>query len=309
VRIIFFGTPAFAVASLDALLSSAHQVVGVVTQPDRPRGRGQRTTEGPVKQLAIAHRLPVLQPEKLKDSAFLDQVRSLGPDLGVVVAYGRILPDVVLALPPHGLINVHASLLPKYRGAAPIERAVVAGETVTGVTIMRVVRELDAGSMLATRTRPIGPDETSDAVAADLATLGADLLVETIDRLAIGDVHETPQDHRLATYASRLQKHEGLIDWKQTAVAIHNHVRGLRPWPLASTSLDGRRYLILRTVLTDMSASGPPGMILEAAGDRLQVATGSTPLGIVQIQAEGRRPTTTREFLAGHRLSAGQRFT
>jgi methionyl-tRNA formyltransferase len=337
VRTIFFGTPAFALPSLEALLSSSHPVVGVVTQPDRPRGRGQRTTEGPVKQVAIAHHLPVFQPEKLKDVSFLEELGALGADLGAVVAYGRILPEAVLDVPPQGLINVHASLLPKYRGAAPIERAVVAGERMTGVTIMRVVRELDAGPMLATRTRAIGPDETSDVVARDLAQLGARLLVETIDAMARGDVHETAQDDRLATYASRLQKHEGLIDWSRSAVTIHNQVRGLQPWPLAYTFLNGRRYLILRTdpgsnrlrqddggppkrhakaeepgcstSVTETSAKELPGTIVEAEGDQLRVATGTTPLRILRIQAEGKRPMAPREFLAGHRLSPDDRFT
>lgn len=317
-RVVFFGTPAFALPSLEALLSSSHQVVGVVTQPDRPRGRGQRTTGGPVKQLAVARGLPVLQPEKLRDPAFLDRLRGLAPDLGVVVAYGKILPEPVLSLPALGLINVHASLLPKYRGAAPIERAVVAGEETTGVTIMRVVRELDAGPMLATRTRAIGPDETSDVVAGDLARLGGALLVETIDRLARGEAHETPQDDRLATYAPRLQKQEGSIEWSRPAVDIHNLVRGLHPWPLAYTYLRDRRFLILQThvlpgsdVLPGFSRAmnEPPGAIIEAAGDRLRVATGTTPLQILQIQPEGRRAMSTREFLAGHRLAPGARFT
>ena len=307
-RIVFFGTPAFAVPSLEAVLSSSHRVVGVVTQPDRPSGRGQRTREGPVKQLAVARELPVFQPERLKDSAILDEVRALASDLGVVVAYGKILPESLLSIPAFGLINVHASLLPKYRGAAPIERAVVAGETMTGVTIMRVVRELDAGPMLATSTRPIGPFETSDVVAVDLARLGARLLVETLDRMAHGAVEETPQDDRRATYAPRLQKHEGLIDWNRPAETVHNQVRGLQPWPLAFTYLNDRRYLILQTSPTDHEARESAGTILEAVGERLLVATGSTPLQIFQIQPEGRRPMSVRDFLAGHRLSPGERF-
>jgi len=226
-RIVFFGTPAFAVPTLDALLQSRHPVVGVVTQPDRPRGRGQKVTHAPVKQRAIAGHLAVLQPDRLKDSAFLDGLAALRADLGIVAAYGRILNDAVLASPRLGLLNVHASVLPRYRGAAPVHRAVIAGETETGVTIMRVVKALDAGPMLAVTRRPIGPDETSEDVERDLALLGARLLVDTIDRLAQGRVDETPQDDAAATYAPRLTRADGVIDWTWPAERVHNVIRGL----------------------------------------------------------------------------------
>ena len=192
-RIVFFGTPEFAVPTLDALLRSPHEVVGVVTQPDRPRGRGQKTTAGPVKSRAATAGLATLQPERLKDPAFLDALTALGADLGVVAAYGKILTDAVLATPRLGMVNVHASLLPKYRGAAPVHRAILAGDFETGVTIMRVVKALDAGPMLAKVVTAIGLDDTSDEIERDLAWLGADLLVTTIDALAEGRAHETPQ--------------------------------------------------------------------------------------------------------------------
>ena len=198
-RILFFGTPEFALVSLDALLGSHHQVVGVVTQPDRPRGRGQRVSESPVKQRAVSAGLPVLQPERLRDTEFLQIATALEADLGVVAAYGKILTDHVLAMPPLGLLNVHGSVLPRYRGAAPVHRAIIAGDTETGVTIMRVVKALDAGAMFATATRPIAPDETSDEVERDLARLGADLLVSTLDDLTAGRTRETPQDDAIAT--------------------------------------------------------------------------------------------------------------
>jgi methionyl-tRNA formyltransferase len=309
-RIVFFGTPEFAMPSLDALLSSRHQVVGVVTQPDRPRGRGHRTTEAPVKTRALEADIPVLQPERLKDGRFLDALAALGSDIGVVAAYGKILTDAVLAAPPLGMINVHASLLPKYRGAAPVHRAIIAGEEETGVTIMRVVKELDAGPMLAAATRQIGPDETSETLEHDLARLGATLLASVVDSLAESRIPETPQDHAAATYAPRLSKADGVIDWTAPARAIHNRIRGLHPWPHAFAFHRGARYILLRSVVVNgESSTSAPGTVLEASGDRLVVAADPGAIGIVELQAEGKRPMSVREFLPGHRVAQGDRFT
>jgi methionyl-tRNA formyltransferase len=308
-RVVFFGTPAFAVPTLDALLASHHPVVGVVTQPDRRRGRGQKTTDAPVKSRALAAGIPLLQPDKLKAPDFLPALATLGADLGVVAAYGRILPDAVLAAPRLGLINVHASLLPGYRGAAPVHRAVMAGEPETGVTIMRVVQALDAGPMLAAARRPIGADDTSVEVERDLARIGAALLVDIVDRLAAGTARETAQDEALATYAHRLTKEDGLMDWSRAARDLHNQVRGLHPWPHAQTFLNGQRLIVLRSRVSGEPGTAPPGTILTARGDVLAVAAGSGVLDIVELQAEGRRPLETREFLAGHHLTPGDRFT
>jgi methionyl-tRNA formyltransferase len=308
-RLIFFGTPDFAVPSLDALLLSRHQVVAVVTQPDRPRGRGRKTTDAPVKRRALAAGISVLQPDRLKDSGFLEALTALRSDLGVVAAYGKILTDAVLAAPRLGLINVHASLLPKYRGAAPVHRAIIAGEQETGATIMRVVRALDAGPMLAKVRRPIGPDETSDVVEGDLARLGASLLAQVVDSVAENRAEEMPQDEAAATYAPRLTKADGLIDWAAPARDIHNRIRGLHPWPHAYTFHGGCRYILLRSALAPAPAAGAPGAILEAAGDWLLVATGAGGLRILQLQTEGKRPLTAREFLAGHRLEPRRPFT
>ena len=308
-RIVFFGTPAFAVPTLDALIGSPHQIVAVVTQPDRPRGRGQKTSDGPVKARAIAAGLPVLQPDRLKDDSFLRELMALDADLGVVAAYGKILTDAVLAVPRLGLINVHASLLPKFRGAAPVHRAIIAGETGTGVTIMRVVKALDAGPMLATAKSPIGPDDTSDAVEHDLARLGAALLVEIVDRLAQGPVEEMPQNDAAATYAPRLSKVDGLIDWSVSAAEIHNRIRGLHPWPHAFTFHAAHRLILHRSAVEGPAPSVPHGTIVEAAADRLLVATGAGALRLTEIQPEGKRPLATRDFLAGHRLRPGDRFT
>ena len=309
-RIVFFGTPEFAVPSFDALVASRHQVVGVVTQPDRPRGRGQKTMAGPVKARAAGVGVPILQPERLKDQAFLEALTAFGADLGVVAAYGKILSDPVLGAPRLGMINVHASLLPRHRGAAPVHRAIIAGDTETGVTIMRVVKALDAGPMLATVTRAIGPDDTSDDVEHDLASKGASLLVATIDALAEGRVQETPQIDADATYAHRLTKDDGRVDWNRSAEAIHNQIRGLHPWPHAFTFARGQRLILHRSTRTTVDArSAAPGTIQEAAGDRLVVATGEGSLDLLVVQVEGKRPMTARNFLAGHHLTPGERFT
>jgi methionyl-tRNA formyltransferase len=307
-RIIFFGTPEFAVPTLEALLTSRHEVVGVVTQPDRPRGRGHRVSESPIKARAAEAAVPVLQPERLKDPQFLAALQSLRADLGVVAAYGKILTDAVLTQPRLGMINVHASLLPKYRGAAPVHRAVIAGERETGVTIMRVVKALDAGPMLAAIRRPIGPEEASDEVERDLARIGAPLLMATVDRLAAGTIREIPQDESAATYAPRLTKADGALDWSAPAGRIHDRIRGLHPWPLASSFLNGRRIILRRSRVDSDDAAAAAGSVIEAGGDRLIVAAGADAIAIAELQLEGKRPMTVREFLAGHRVSKGDRF-
>lgn len=313
VRIVFFGTPAFAVPTFERLVASPHPIVGVVTQPDRPRGRGQLVTESPVKRIASSRGLPIAQPERMKDAAFLGTLTAWEPELGVVAAYGKILPDAVLNAFRLGIINVHASLLPKYRGAAPVHRAVIAGEKETGVTIIRLVREMDAGPMLTRRSRPIGSDETSDVVEGDLAQIGADLLLEVVTEIEADTVREEAQDHAQATFAPRLTKDEGLIDWSRPAAAIHNRVRGLHPWPLAFSFLGPARVLILRAALVTRDTPDPaaaPGQVLEAQGDRLIVAAGGgAALAICEIQPEGRRRLTAREFLAGHRVAVGAMFS
>jgi methionyl-tRNA formyltransferase len=306
--VVFFGTPQFAVPTLDALLGSRHAVVGVVTQPDRPRGRGQKQTEGPVKARSRAAGLPVIQPDTLKDPRARQTLVEFNADIGVVAAFGKILSEAVLAIPPRGMINVHASLLPKYRGAAPVHRAIMAGEAVTGVTIMRVVKALDAGPMMATARRPIGPDETSDVVEADLANIGAALLVRVVDQIADGHATETPQDDAAATYAHRLTKDDGVVNWTQSASAIHDRIRGLHPWPHAFSFLDGRRLILLRSAIESQTSVDPPGTVVEAAGDRLTIATGDRLLRLLQIQPEGKRALSARDFLAGHPLPNDARF-
>ena len=308
-RIVFFGTPQFAVPTLEALLGSAHPVCGVVTQPDRPRGRGQRVSESPVKALAAAQGLPTLQPDRLRDPAVADALRAWRPDLGVVAAYGKLIPESMLALPPHGLINVHASLLPKYRGAAPVQRAVIDGEAETGVTIMRVEKMLDAGPMLARVKRPIGPDETADVIERDLALLGAGLLLEVVQQIAAGTVREELQDFMVCSYAPKVTKDEGLIDWTLPALYIHNRVRGLYPWPHAYTYLDGIRLIVLKTRVEDAPTRARPGTVVDLSRDAIHVATGHEGrIAIGRLQLEGGRPLETRDFLAGHRVAPGMHF-
>lgn len=309
-RIAFFGTPAFAVPTLTTLLGSSHTLVGVVTQPDRPRGRGQRVSDAPVKALAVDRGLPVLQPERLKREAFEADYLALEADLGVVAAYGKILPDWLLQAPRYGMINVHASLLPKYRGAAPVQRAVINGESLTGVTIMRVVKALDAGPMMAQQSRPIGLDETSDVVERDLAAIGATLLVRVVDDLAAGRAVEIPQDDTAATYARRLTKEEGVIDFHLPALAVHNRIRGLRPWPTAWTFLRGKRLVIHHARLSARDeARAEPGTCIAADASGIAIACGDGgAVDLLQVQPEGRRVMSARDYLAGHGVLAGQRF-
>lgn len=312
--VVFFGTPRFAVPTLQHLLDSSHTVAGVVTQPDRPRGRGQRVTLAPVKALAVERQVPVIQPDRLKPPEVADALRAWNADIGVVAAYGRIIPEHLLSIPRLGMINVHASLLPRYRGAAPVHRAVMNGEGETGVTIMRVVKELDAGPMFAKAVRPIGPDETSDVVEDALAGLGARLLSDVLDQMTAATAREEPQDDSQATYAPRLTKEEGLIDWSQSARAIHNRVRGLYPWPHAYTYLNGARLIIRRTRADSTGRQAPPcergGTVVHVDHDAIFVAAGDgDELAVLEVQAEGRRPMSVRDFAAGHRIAQGDVFS
>lgn len=324
-RVVFFGSPAFAVPTLEALLQDGWSVAAAVTQPDRPRGRGMKPSPGLVKAAALSHGIPVLQPERLKTDDFLSEMTRLAPDIGVVAAYGKILPQALLDIPRLGMVNVHASLLPRWRGASPVHRAVMAGDAETGVCIMRVVKELDAGGVFASARRPIGPDETSEEVERELAVLGAHLLVSTLPAIASGEARETPQDERGVSYAPRLTKEEGLIAWEADARAIHDQVRGLHPWPHAYTFLDDARMIVLRTAVPAQAApleraagraapvstneSTRPGEVIAVDRDRLVVRAGhGSLLHVLQLQAEGRRPLSGRDFAAGARLQPGKRF-
>lgn len=280
--------------------------MALVSQPDRPRGRGHKLQPTPTKLVAVAAGIPVLQPTRLKDDAFADALRALSLDLAVVAAYGRIIPDRVLEIPRLGMINIHASLLPKYRGAAPIHRAVINGDKETGVTIMRVVSELDAGPAFAVERIPIGPDDTTPEVERALAETGANLAVRVVGQLAEGSAVEVPQNHAQATYAPKLERHEGAIDWSLPANDIHNRVRGLQPWPLVSVTIDRVRCSIYRTSVSGETTTAPPATVIAASNGVLAVAAGDgRVVRILEIQPEGKRVMSARDFLAGRRVQCG----
>jgi methionyl-tRNA formyltransferase len=307
-RVLFFGTPAFAVPTLAALVESGHRVVGVVSQPDRPRDRGHRLAAPPVKAAAARYALPVVQPDRLSDPSFLGQLAALQPDVAVVAAYGRLLPQSVLDLPRLGFVNVHASLLPRWRGAAPVHRAILADDAETGVTIMRMVLALDAGPILARVATPVGLDETSDDLEGRLATMGAALLGATVDRLAAGPVDEVPQEEGRVTFAPKLTRGDSPVAWAASARTIHNRIRGLRPWPLASASIAGRRVLLRRARFDETIVDAPPGTVLAADRDGLPVAARPGVVWLSEVQPEGRRAMTAGEFMRGARIRAGDRF-
>jgi methionyl-tRNA formyltransferase len=301
-RALFMGTPDFAVPSLQALLEAGIDVTGVITQPDRPAGRGRELAMSPVKRLALDRGLPVYQPAKIKDPEAVEYVRQAAPDVIVVVGYGQIIPASIFDLPRHGTINVHASLLPRYRGAAPVQWAIANGDTVTGVTTMRIETGLDTGDILLQREAPIGPEETASELSARLADIGADLLVETLKKLDA--ISPRKQDPALASYAPALKKEDGRIDWRMTALQIANRARGFDPWPGAYTTFRGELLHLRRVRAVD----GPPGTpgALAVAGIVLRVACGSGWLELLEIQPEGRKRMTAREFINGRRPATGE---
>lgn len=307
-RIVFMGTPEFAVPSLEALLTSDDQVVGIVTQPDRPKGRGQVLTPSPIKMIAQREQLPLLQPLKIKAPEFLDALAAWKPDLIAVTAFGRILPASVLKLPPMGCVNVHGSLLPKYRGAAPVQWAVINGERETGITTMLMDEGMDTGAMLLQERLTINPDDTAGTLAPRLAAIGGRLLVETIRQLKAGAMTPLPQDHSLATMAPMLKKEDGLIDWTMSAMRLSNRVRGLSPWPGAYTFLGGERWMIWKTSHRHTDEHGTPGTITGVTKQAIQVATGEGVLELTEIQPANSKRLTVAQFLAGHQVVAGQRF-
>lgn len=304
IRTVFMGTPEFALPTLQGLLAAGVNLVGVYTQPDRPKGRGKKLAASPVKEFALAHQLPVFQPERLRRPEAVEELRRLNPDLVVVVAYGQILPRSVLEIPRFSCINVHASLLPKYRGAAPINKAIVDGEKETGVTTMLMDVGLDTGAMLVKRRTPIGPDETAGEVHDRLAQLGREAMTETLQRLCAGELTPQSQDDAASTYAPMMSKEDGLIDWRRSARQIHNQVRGLDPWPGAYSYLDGQVLKIARTGVVEQ-AGGTPGEILSADAGGIRVACGQDTLLIGALQLPGKKRLTAREFLSGHPLFAG----
>ena len=306
-RTVFMGTPDFALETLKGLIDFGLDLIGVYTQPDRPKGRGKKLAAPPVKELAEKHAIPVFQPLKLRDPAVVEQLRELRPDLIVVVAYGQILPKAVLDIPQYGCINVHASLLPKYRGAAPINKAILEGETETGVTTMYMDVGLDTGDMLVKRNVTIGENETAGELYDRLALVGREAMEETLKRLCAGELVAEKQDDALSCYAPMMKKEDGLIDWNQSAGTVHNLVRGLDPWPGAYTHLDGEILKIAGTAVTD-GLSGEPGTVLRAGTDGVCIACGEGALLIGQLQLPGKKRLAAEIFLRGRELPVGCRL-
>ncbi len=301
-RVVFMGTPDIAATCLKQILADGFQVVGVYTQPDRPKNRGMKLFASPVKEVALAAGIPVFQPENFREDAAVEALRALQPDVVAVVAYGRILPQRVLDIPALGCINIHASLLPKYRGSAPYQWAVLNGEKTTGVTAMYLCREMDAGDMIATSETPIGENETAGQLLDRLAVLGAQLLSQTLTRFTQGKPEAQPQDSSLATYAPMLDKTMCPIDWTKAAQQIHDQVRGLHPWPVATATLAGTEFKIHATRVLDGCADAAPGTILALTKTGLQVACGTGAVEITQLQAQGGKRMAAPDYFRGHPL-------
>ncbi len=304
-RLVFLGTPAFAVPTLERLVEAGHQVLAVVTQPDRPRGRGGKLAAPPVKETALRLGLPVFQPERVRRPEALEYLRDLAIDAMVVVGYGQIIPQSVIDLAPLGILNVHASLLPKYRGAGPIQWSIVNGEPITGVTIMRIDAGLDTGDMLLKAETPIAPDENAIELGSRLSTIGADLLVKALRGLADGTIAPEKQDSTQATLAPILKKEDGVIDWAQPATAIHNRVRGLQPWPGAQTKFRGQTLNIWRShVASEAPGERAPGQFVRLKP--LVVACGSGALELLEVQMEGRKRISAADFTNGQRVAENE---
>lgn len=317
-RIVFMGTPTFAVPTLQQLLKTEISVVGVVCQPDRPSGRGKKVQMSPVKALALSQNIPVVQPEKMKSPQLMETLRTWDPDLVVVAAFGRILPKTILDLPPKGCLNVHGSLLPKYRGAAPIQWAVMQGEVKTGVTIMLMDEGMDTGAILQQEVIPIGPDETSGELASRMAQVGGALLVRTLRGWIAGTLTPLAQDNSAATLAPILTKEDGLMSWGQPARCLANRIRGLSPWPGVYTFLEGARWGIWKVHVeeqepgilnTDHDTPRAPGTIIAFTKQAIRVQTGQGCLNLLEIQPENKKRMHVSDYLAGHRVTLGMTFS
>ena len=301
-RVVFMGTPDIAAVCLKKIIADGFDVVGVYTQPDRPKNRGMKLAFSPVKEVALENELPIFQPENFREDETVEQLRALRPDVVAVVAYGRILPQRVLDIPPLGCINIHASILPSYRGSAPYQWAVLDGLEETGVTAMYLCREMDAGDMIDVSKTPIAPDETAGELLERLAVLGADLLRDTLTKIEKGTAVATPQDSSLATYAPMLEKSMSPIDWTKSARQVHNHVRGMNPWPVATAELGGKRFKIYTTAVVEDKTDAAPGTVLGLTKTGLRVACADGIVEIRVLQAEGGKRMAAPDYFRGHPL-------
>ena len=307
-RIVFMGTPDFAAASLRQLLEEGFDVVGVFTQPDKPKGRGMELRFSPVKELALQAGLPVYQPEKMRDGTALAQIQALRPDVLVVVAYGRILPDEILAVPPYGAVNVHGSLLPKYRGSAPIQWAVLNGDAVTGVSTMYLAHDMDAGDVIYTEETAIGEFETAGELFDRLMVMGARLLTRTLRAIEDGTAPRTPQDPGQASYVTMLDKSICPINWNQSPRQIVKHIAGLQPWPVATMELEGKLFRVFRAAYTETHTDAAAGTVVSAGNEGLEIACADgTTLLITELQAPGKKRMAAGDFLRGHAVKVGSR--
>lgn len=307
-KLLFMGSAAFAVPSLEALVASGHEVLEVVAQPDKPAGRGMHLTACPAAEAARRLSLPLFQPKSVRGPQASDHIRALAPELIAVVAYGKILPQELIEIPPHGCVNVHASLLPRYRGAAPIAWAIANGETETGVTTQRIAEELDAGDILLCARTPIGAVETAAELHDRLAPMGATLLLKTIEGIERGTIRPVPQDPAQASFAPVIRKEDGRIDWSQPASSIFNRIRAFTPWPGSSAHLDGKKLKVTRAEPRGREPLAPPGTVVEGGG-HLAVACGEGVLYLLEVQLEGKRRMSAADFLRGHKVPVGTRLT
>lgn len=307
-RIIFMGTPDFSVPALQALIDGPDEVVAVVSQPDRPKGRGKKMAATPTKLVAEASNIPVLQPTKIKTEEFAETLRSFNPDLIIVAAYGRILPSSILDLPPLGCINIHGSLLPRHRGAAPIQWAILAGDSEAGVTIMQMDVGMDTGAMLLPAAIPVTDDETAGGLFDKLSNLGGTALLQALDLLRAEKLPPIEQDHSLATEAPPLKKEDGCIDWSKPAHEIHCLIRGMDPWPTAYSFLDGKRIRFFSPHVSESTSSQSPGSIVQADKNGLLLATGEGTLLVREIQPEGKKRMSVEAYLCGQKLTTNQQF-
>lgn len=307
-KILFWGTPEFAVPTLKILYEANHEIVGVVTQPDRPKGRGRALQPSPVKQYALEKGLQIFQPEKASDAQFITDLYQLRSDMFVVIAYGQILRQEVLEIPKWFCMNVHASLLPKYRGAAPINRSILNGDIETGITTMKMDEGMDTGDMLLKKAVPIKPEDDAVTLAEKLSKVGAELTIETLGLLAKGKLALTPQNDSEATLAPKLKKEEGLIDWKKTAETLHNQVRGYSPWPGAYTFYGSKRISVIKSETVSGDKSDEPGVVARVSDYGIEVGTSKGRLIVKELKPEGKGGMSAQSFLRGNPISKGERF-